>query len=656
MRRDMVTLLVAGALLRPVAAIAAWPADSTTNVPVCTAAGDQWWPAVCSDGAGGMYVAWQDFRDSPTHSELFATHVDATGAIVAGWGQGGLMISPAGSVAGAPYCVSDCDSGVVIVWNDGRDVDPGLYVQRLRPTGQALWTPGGRHILSGDAVDLSVTPGPSGTAYFAWTDARNGTGANPSDLYVGAVDSSGNCLWPCSGLAVCTAPGVQVEAAIAARRSGGAVAAWSDGRDSSGIYVQAVTAAGTTLWTTDGVAASETLHLVQWPVVVDDGADGAFVAWTDVGSGLAAPIVFVQHITSGGAADPLWPAGGMVVTASGKSGTNPWLVSEPDGGVLVAWQAAGNPGESIQYLSSAGVARWSQPVGVVGAARGGPWSRFLSDGSGGVFLVWEESYTGLNGQAGDLYAQHVLADGSLAWPGPVAVSTAAGEQYDQAVTTDDAGGILVAWQDERGADSDIYAQNVQADGTLGGQVVAVLMSLASVDASDGRIAIAWSVSATVGSSVTVERRTTATAWSTLQQVVVDGTGMVRLSDTDVVAGTQYGYRLVMSSGGKQVTGGETWASVPVNVTLRLETPSPNPSSEATTIRYSLPASVTVRLSVFDLSGRVVRHLMSGEQDTGSHALVWDGRGDAGEPMRAGLYLVRLDCALGRRSKEVILLR
>ena len=47
-----------------------------------------------------------------------------------------------------------------------------------------------------------------------------------------------------------------------------------------------------------------------------------------------------------------------------------------------------------------------------------------------------------------------------------AVCTAAGTQADAKSCTDGLGGAIIAWRDARGADDDIYAQRVQADGTM----------------------------------------------------------------------------------------------------------------------------------------------------------------------------------------------
>lgn len=71
-------------------------------------------------------------------------------------------------------------------------------------------------------------------------------------------------------------------------------------------------------------------------------------------------------------------------------------------------------------------------------------------------------------------------------------------------------------------------------------------------------------------------------------------------------------------------------------------PIPNPFNPRTTIKYDLPESGPVRLSVFDLAGRLVRTLVDESKPQGSFEAVWDGRDSTGKEVGSGTYLARLD--------------
>jgi len=68
--------------------------------------------------------------------------------------------------------------------------------------------------------------------------------------------------------------------------------------------------------------------------------------------------------------------------------------------------------------------------------------------------------------------------------------------------------------------------------------------------------------------------------------------------------------------------------------------SPNPFNPSTTIRFRLDAPATVTLSVYDLSGRLVRRLAGGGiLAAGDHAVPWNGRDGSGRALASGTYFV-----------------
>ena len=83
---------------------------------------------------------------------------------------------------------------------------------------------------------------------------------------------------------------------------------------------------------------------------------------------------------------------------------------------------------------------------------------------------------------------------------------------------------------------------------------------------------------------------------------------------------------------------------------------PNPFQTETTIRYSLPRTAPVRLVVYDVTGRVVRELVNGIQDAGDRRATWDGRDEAGSPVRSGVYVVRLEAGSTRLTRRMSLLK
>jgi hypothetical protein len=71
--------------------------------------------------------------------------------------------------------------------------------------------------------------------------------------------------------------------------------------------------------------------------------------------------------------------------------------------------------------------------------------------------------------------------------------------------------------------------------------------------------------------------------------------------------------------------------------LRLNTNRPNPFDSSTAIPYFLPAASSVRLSIHDAGGRLIRTLVDEDRGAGPHAISWDGKTDSGAEASSGIY-------------------
>jgi hypothetical protein len=84
--------------------------------------------------------------------------------------------------------------------------------------------------------------------------------------------------------------------------------------------------------------------------------------------------------------------------------------------------------------------------------------------------------------------------------------------------------------------------------------------------------------------------------------------------------------------------------------LVFRTATPNPTSSATLLRYDVPAGgADVTLSIYNLSGRLVRRLVEAPQPEGGASVLWDGRDDAGVSAASGIYFCLLSDHAGNES-------
>ncbi|MCH7548923.1 MAG: T9SS type A sorting domain-containing protein [Candidatus Krumholzibacteriota bacterium] len=83
---------------------------------------------------------------------------------------------------------------------------------------------------------------------------------------------------------------------------------------------------------------------------------------------------------------------------------------------------------------------------------------------------------------------------------------------------------------------------------------------------------------------------------------------------------------------------------------------PNPFNPTTTIRFDMQTAATVKLSVYNIQGALVRTLVVGERGAGIHEEVWDGRDNGGRLVASGVYFYRLEMSGFVRTRKMLLVK
>lgn len=92
-------------------------------------------------------------------------------------------------------------------------------------------------------------------------------------------------------------------------------------------------------------------------------------------------------------------------------------------------------------------------------------------------------------------------------------------------------------------------------------------------------------------------------------------------------------------------------------TLKDHFNAPNPFNPLTWIRYELDAPSEVGLEVFDLSGRLVKTMLTPTwQNAGRHGVSWDGTDSSGRHMSSGIYLYRITAGSEAQAGRMVLAR
>ncbi|RMH61310.1 MAG: T9SS C-terminal target domain-containing protein [Calditrichaeota bacterium] len=142
-------------------------------------------------------------------------------------------------------------------------------------------------------------------------------------------------------------------------------------------------------------------------------------------------------------------------------------------------------------------------------------------------------------------------------------------------------------------------------------------------------------------------------------------------DSDVETGGRYSYKLVsvdysglrteypskdmVFTGKKSIVA--TSGQIPDSPELAQN--YPNPFNGITRIDFAIPENLsgaTVRLTLYDMRGRVVTKLLDGPMASGRFFTIWNGKDARGMPVASGTYIYRLDIGNYHRIKRLTLLK
>jgi hypothetical protein len=158
--------------------------------------------------------------------------------------------------------------------------------------------------------------------------------------------------------------------------------------------------------------------------------------------------------------------------------------------------------------------------------------------------------------------------------------------------------------------------------------------------------------------------TDAGSWSTVQgkALILDSLNDVLRSfaSGEVGNGTVFATGVSGSGSGDaarllQIAPPPTTAVPLSSTTLGLRAPFPNPLRGATTIRFGLSSPAHVKLTLHDLSGRLVRGLLDEPLPAGTQGATWDGSDARGRRLPPGVYLAVLRAGESVWTAKVVFL-
>lgn len=455
-------------------AAAQWSDDPMVNLAIADAQSAQVLPKIAVTPDGGCYIGW--FDSDAGNFDVRLQRLDRNG--VEQWPHNGVLISdhPSMSFIVDWDLIADSDGGAVLAFADiraGGDLD--VYAYRIGPNAAFLWGPDGIGLSANNDFEPAprVTETSDGHFVFIWPRLPdNGDGK----IMLQRVTPTGAVQFVEGGLEIAGDPGESPAFAdVIPAADGGVIVMWV--RDISSflsprhIRAQRISATGEALWGVGPVIVFDatSVPVAYTPVVQPDGNGGALFAWHRSSNNQFDS--FVQHLDADGM--ERFPHNGVSAsTLPNRHKIGPSLSYSPaTGDMLVFWNER-NPNQSMwgisgQKISFDGERLWTDHgvalVPVNGVFKTSPRSVPVQDGA--MVFYFDEPQGFLSDR---VMAMRVDGDGGLVWDGsPLPACSLQSGKDDLVVVLDDQDVAKMAWEDERNDDGDIYAQNVNPDGSLG---------------------------------------------------------------------------------------------------------------------------------------------------------------------------------------------
>lgn len=455
---------------------AQWSPKPNTNLPVGVAAGEQVLPKIAALPDGGCYISWFDNRGGSY--AVYLQRLNANG--VPQFAANGLLISDnTQSTSLVDYdMIADDSSNCIIAFTDtraGGQITPFIY--KISPAGTFLWGVSGISLNSQSSVyqaNPKLAKCTDNSIWVTWIYTSSPRVAKYQRISPGGVKQ-----FAADGLSISGTGAETIDFPAVIGSDNGSVIMMFIGYTGSfispsnyKIYTQKFSSTGTSVWHTnyDTVYALGAGSGFNPPFIYSDGNNGALYSWNDARSGGGATS-YVQRFNSAGTR--LFPLNGSAgnTTPGMVRNTQQACYNTTTGETFLFWKEA-NSGQTQFSL----VGQRFSPTG----------DRLWTDAGLNVIPLGPGSFSTLATQAVDtnavLYINDVAGadnvikaakfnrNGTIAWNSgalmTIGSSTGSKSRIDARITVNKMS--IVTWSDSRNGAADIFAQNINNNGTLGG--------------------------------------------------------------------------------------------------------------------------------------------------------------------------------------------
>ncbi|MFO8145702.1 MAG: FlgD immunoglobulin-like domain containing protein [Candidatus Syntrophosphaera sp.] len=712
-------------------------------------------PRIVSTSDNAAVIIWEDKRLDSENPDLFAQKISSDGTLL--WGADGLALSVAAFAQNGQRMASDGNGGCYVVWDDyrnGNTPNEDIYAQHLSSDGTALWEANGRAVCSAPNQQISgLVKVANGNVFINWMDIRNGSvgiyyqvysstgsqelgnngemifwglsgdtplqsGDSPllnyiilprdNDVAIIWVDTrfanlgyqiffqflnpDGTVALEENGRPVTLSTGAdQITPSACATPDGKIAIAWEDKRDNDPrIYLQLLDSNGNRLWGDTGMELTDSYSLRQKDprITYLPSLDQFYIGWSNydtVGSTYRYH-VYGQMIEDG---QKQWgPDGVMISTLTGDELNKECVLNDMWDNYYV-WQSydplLATQSVYVKKVDQNGEADTGWPAAGLKASTHDnydtlqrfPYSAPTDDG---LFVMWRDAR---NDFIQNYWGQHISSAGERLWD-PLGINLADyGREQDKPVLAkhgDYRDEIVFAWCENIGGMDDIIAQKMNLAGTpLWGDLGTFVVQRDSTQSSpsiarfdNGGMVIGWADYFSFESDLYYNYLSSdgSLVFAAPEGEILNGAGKMQYDPLITTIGND-AYAIWAdgrSSGKTEILGlyaqrlsNETVANddphIPSINSFELLQNHPNPFNPSTSISFLVKEpSPDYKLCVYNLRGQLVKTLFKGALDKGKHSVAWDGTDENGKGVSSGIYHYRLENGKYTSTKRMVLMK
>ncbi|MCD4829008.1 MAG: T9SS type A sorting domain-containing protein [Candidatus Cloacimonetes bacterium] len=408
------------------------------GIPVVQGANIRWGAQAVRTTDGGIVCVWTN--TSAGNRRVVAKKLMPDGSEP--WGEEPVYVCDSEGTQERPVVTAVVDGCVVIVWTDYTSDPLGdIHAQRLSQSGERLWDEEGIVVCDMDTKpgNIALVPANDSQVHVFWVDGdlhgvfrnritNNGfcycghTGA----IVAGSIDEDSH-LSACSDgfsgailtcrldnddeddllairvgstnwiVPLCVAPGEQMESRVCRISNGVFGFVWRDERENNDgdIYAQACDIDGNLLWAADVIVnAGDFEH--KNPHIINDGDGGMFIAWLMRQTNpYSSTYFYVQKIDSDG--NLLWDTEGVILCDESIHYGNHGLAAGDNGDVYAVWGSWQGYYESqidvfMQHVLSDGSIAWEENGRAVCTLPGRQRLPFMARSGNFLLLAWADDW------------------------------------------------------------------------------------------------------------------------------------------------------------------------------------------------------------------------------------------------------------------------